>query len=160
MQTLIETLKRSYGYRPLNEDKKRDQTGRKDARQYPFGEDPLGDKENKREFKSDRRLPSLRGLTEAETVDASLQDQIDAGLEFELSRMVKPNRGTGLDIVIANLQSNPRYYVDLVQRDGEVKKVEQKQAVQSIFENLLALKNARLTYSNNVALRESVKRRN
>ena len=38
----------SGGTPPLTE-KKRDQTGRKDARKYPFGEDPLGDLENNRD---------------------------------------------------------------------------------------------------------------
>jgi hypothetical protein len=36
------------GTPPLTE-KKRDQTGRKDARKYPFGEDPLGTLENNRD---------------------------------------------------------------------------------------------------------------
>ncbi len=34
------------GNSELQEKKERDQTGRKNARDYPFGEDPLGDKEN------------------------------------------------------------------------------------------------------------------
>jgi len=116
-------------------------------RSVPFGRDTVGkfpDAAETGETIGGQQIPDVAS-------------QLEQGIEYEMGKMVKPDRSMAVDTAVANLRTNPRYYMDLVMLGLQERKEQQKEALQSILGDMIQEREARAASSARRNLQEAVR---